>query len=165
VLGRTGVSIMERQAVPVSLTNTAAMEKPTYRSAAELFKSIHALGGEINVAYNSFKSTISQVPAVVKLDDLAAGAAPADFLLEPEPAALVSQLHYHYLECRFFKIILESQLGELSARLILLKGATDTSQDMARDLQLAINKLRQASITRELLEIVSAAEAVRSDYE
>jgi len=163
VLGKTGIELFGKQGRRADLTDVTAVEKPVFRSAARLFRQIAALGDEVYVAYNAFKSTIVQEPRVDALDDLPADTDPADFLLEP--AELPGQLYYHYRESRFFKLVLESQMGELGARFMVLKGAVDTSGDMSRDLKMAINKARQANITRELLEIVSAAEAVRGVYE
>jgi F-type H+-transporting ATPase subunit gamma len=163
VLGKTGISLLGKQSGRVALTDHLAVEKPVFRSAARLFQQIYALGRDIHVAYNSFQSTIVQRPLVAALDDLPREQATVDYLIEP--AGLADQLYYHYLESRFFKMILESQMGELSARLIVLKGAVDSSDEMARELKTAINKARQANITRELLEIISAAEAVRGVYE
>jgi F-type H+-transporting ATPase subunit gamma len=163
VLGKNGLNLLGKQGCQLALTDFAAVEKPVFRSAARLFRQIAALGDDIHVAYNAFKSTIVQEPRIVKLDDLPENVEPDDFILEP--AGMISELHYHYRESRFFKLVLESQMGELGARFMVLKGAVDSSRDMSRDLKTAINKARQANITRELLEIVSAAEAVRSVYE
>jgi F-type H+-transporting ATPase subunit gamma len=163
ILGKTGASLLSKRGEQPVLTDHHAVEKPVFRSAAALFRQVYALGGDIHVAYNSFQSTLVQKPVVAALDDLPRDREPVDYLLEP--AGIVDQLYYHYLESRFFKLILESQMGELSTRLIVLKGAVDSSDDMARDLKTAINKARQANITRELLEIISAAEAVRGVYE
>ncbi|MBN3033462.1 MAG: F0F1 ATP synthase subunit gamma [Candidatus Saganbacteria bacterium] len=163
VLGRTGIDLCGRRGLRPALTESAAVEKPVFRSAARLFDRIRALGGEVYVAYNSFKSTVIQEPKVVPLDDLGVGAGTNEFLLEP--AELPAALKYHYLEIRFYYLVLESQMGELGARLMVLKGAVDSSDEMAHDLRLAINKARQANITRELLEIVSAAEAVSGGSE
>ena len=163
VLGRTGISLLGQQDGRVGLADHLAVEKPVFRSAARLFQQIYALGTDIHVAYNSFQSTIVQKPLVAALDDVAGEQTADDYLREPP--GMIEQLRSHYLESRFYKLVLESQMGELSARLIVLKGAVDSSDEMAHDLKMAINKARQANITRELLEIVSAAEAVRGVYE
>jgi F-type H+-transporting ATPase subunit gamma len=169
VLGRTGQDLFRRRGTAIKLFNAAAVEKPNFAGCAALFKKLDAFGAELHVAYNSYRSAIQQIPTICRLtpvpEELAAEQKTADFILEPNREKLTAELFYHYLESRFFQLVMESQLGELGARFMVLKGAVDSSKEMGESLTLQINKARQSNITRDLLEIVSAAEAVRSDNE
>ena len=62
----------------------------------------------------------------------------------------------HYLNFQFFKVLLEAKASEHSARMVAMKNATDNAKQLIKDLTLEYNKLRQANITKELLEITSA---------
>ncbi len=168
-LGKNGAEYYRRLRRPPRFQNYDSVEKPAFESTKKIFRQLFELRGEIHVAYNIYHSTVSQVPKIERLyplpEELAGAGEPPDLIMEPDPLTLVDRLYYHYLEARLFQIILNSVMGELGARFMVLKGAVDTSQDMADGLLLSINKARQMMITRDLLEIVSAAEALRSDYE
>ena len=66
----------------------------------------------------------------------------------------------HYLNFQIYQVLLEAKASEHSARMVAMKSATDNAKQMIKDLTLEYNKLRQANITRELLEITSAAMAM-----
>lgn len=169
VLGKSGAEYIRKRGQKISLTDFEAVEKPTFEKTAELFKKLYEAEAEIHVAYNTYKSALIQTPTIVELTPLPSEfkktVRKQEFILEPTPQKTLKQLFYHYLEVRFFQIILESQMGELGARFMVLKGAVDTSKELSDKLVLQINKTRQAGITRDLLEIVSAAEALRKDEE
>jgi F-type H+-transporting ATPase subunit gamma len=167
VLGKIGGSLLRRSSIPVALFDQDTVEKPTYKKAAATFKRIFEPDAEIRVVYNSYRSAILQEPTIKRLypvpEEMEARQNPDDYLFEPAEQTLVPALFYHYLEARFFQMVMDSQMAELAARFMVLKGAVDTSRDMTSELRLALNKARQAGITRELLEIVSAAEALRAE--
>jgi F-type H+-transporting ATPase subunit gamma len=110
-----------------------------------------------------------QVPKIYKLfpvpQEISVDREPLDFILEPNPAELAKELYYHYLEVRFFQILVDSEVGELSARLMIMKEAVDNSKELIDQLKISVNKERQALITRELIEIISSVEALRREYE
>lgn len=169
LLGRFGEARLRKQAVPVVLADPDIVEKTDPAKVAELAKKLAGLKAEIYVAYNTYKSSVLQVPQIYRLfpvpAELESKKNPAEFLLEPEPDELVGDLFAHYLTVRLFQIILDSQMGELSARLMVLNGAIETSRDITDKLSVQINKARQAAITKDLLEIVSTSEALRRDDE
>ncbi len=167
-IGKYGADHIKRQGLDLLFSDTVTVEKPTAALASELWQKIMGTGAEIHVAFNAYKSTIVQQPRIAALYPLPEelqGGEPSEYLLEPEKQILIDKLFDHYLRTRFYQIILESQMGELGARFMVLNGAVDSSSDMADEMVLAINKERQYVITRELIEIVSAAEALRRDYE
>ncbi|MDD4179519.1 MAG: F0F1 ATP synthase subunit gamma [Candidatus Margulisbacteria bacterium] len=169
VLGRRGAEQLRREGQRVLFTDQSVVEKPGFEHTAAFFDKLYSLGADIYIAFNSYRSTLIQNPKIYRLSPLPEefdqAAQARDFIIEPDKEELLEKLYYHYLETRFYQLVLESQMGELGARFMVLKGAVDTSKEMVTGLRLAINKARQASITGELLEIVSAAEAIRSDDE
>ncbi|HVN67142.1 MAG TPA: FoF1 ATP synthase subunit gamma [Candidatus Sulfotelmatobacter sp.] len=168
LIGRFGQSHLGRSA-PVIAAETEIMEKGGFAAAAKFFGRIFSPDAEITVAYNSYRSAIFQVPQLYRLwpvpEELAKKRGPAGYIFEPDERQVTAELQRHYLEVRFFQLLLDSQMGELSARLMVLKGAIDTAKKITDKLFLQINKARQASITKDLLEIVSAAEALRREDE
>jgi len=94
-----------------------------------------------------------------------AGAAPAngsdttEFAFEPNAAAVFDALLPHHLNNMMYQVLLEAKASEHSARMVAMKNATDNARELQRDLTLDYNQLRQANITRELLEITSASMA------
>jgi F-type H+-transporting ATPase subunit gamma len=83
-----------------------------------------------------------------------------EFLFEPGPAQVLGALLPHYLNFQVYQLLLEAKASEHSARMVAMKNATDNAKQLIKDLTLEYNKLRQANITKELLEISSAAMAV-----
>ncbi len=91
-------------------------------------------------------------------DDLAKGA--TEFLFEPNADSVLGALLPHYLSLVLFQVLLEAKASEHSARMVAMKNATDNANQLVRELTLEYNKLRQSNITKELLEISSAAMAL-----
>ncbi|MDG1890216.1 MAG: ATP synthase F1 subunit gamma [Verrucomicrobiota bacterium] len=83
-----------------------------------------------------------------------------EFLFEPNAGDVLGNLLPHYLNFQMYQILLESKASEHSARMVAMKNATDNAKQIIKDLTLEYNKLRQAMITNELLEITSAAMAL-----
>jgi F-type H+-transporting ATPase subunit gamma len=79
---------------------------------------------------------------------------------EPSAGAVLSALLPHYLHFQVYQCYLESKASEHSARMVAMKNATDNAKQMIKDLSLEYNKVRQAGITRELLEITTAQMAM-----
>lgn len=146
--------------------------------ARELF-----LKGEVDevvVLYTKFISTLNQRPEVraflpvAEIGPVSVGMGshhvepaaprregpPADFLFEPGQEQVISALLPHSLNFQVFQILLEAKASEQSARMVAMKNATDNAKQLVKDLTLEYNKMRQASITKELLEITAAAMAL-----
>jgi F-type H+-transporting ATPase subunit gamma len=83
-----------------------------------------------------------------------------DFLFEPDAASVMEILLVYLLDFRIGQLLLEAKASEHSARMVAMKNATDNANQLVKDLTLEYNKMRQASITKELLEIASAAMAL-----
>jgi F-type H+-transporting ATPase subunit gamma len=95
--------------------------------------------------------------AAAKKDE---GGKTAGYIFEPGPSEILSQLIPRYVEVLFYRLLLEALASEHAARMQAMHAATDNASDLIADLTLAYNKARQASITKELLDIVGGAEAL-----
>jgi F-type H+-transporting ATPase subunit gamma len=83
-----------------------------------------------------------------------------DFLFEPDPETVMDRMVLYFLDFRVAQLLQEAKASEHSARMVAMKNATDNAQQLVKHLTLEYNKLRQANITKELLEISSAAMAL-----
>lgn len=167
-LGKRGGEYFRRNAASrgkLLFSESEIVERPTFDKIALIWERLFSLQTEIYVAYNAYQSTAVQVPKIYRLfplpQELETKNEPADYILEPTSGELVAALFDHYLKARFFQLILDSQMGELAARLMVLKSAVDNSKELIENLVISINKARQASITRDLAEIIGSAEALR----
>jgi len=83
-----------------------------------------------------------------------------EFLFEPSADRVLGALLPHFLNFKIYQVLLEAKASEQSSRMVAMKNATDNANQLIKDLTLEYNKLRQANITKELLEIASAAMAL-----
>jgi F-type H+-transporting ATPase subunit gamma len=122
---------------------------------------------EAGLIYNIFRSALSQRPTYEKLLPIEAGdgngAAPprADYLFEPSPAELVPVVLRSYVEAAILHALLEAEASEHGARMTAMDAATNNAVEMIERLTLEMNRARQAAITKELMDIVGGAEALR----
>ncbi|MEK7448229.1 MAG: ATP synthase F1 subunit gamma [Planctomycetota bacterium] len=86
---------------------------------------------------------------------------PYGYLFEPEPKIILDLVVPRYIEVVFYRIVLESMASEQAARMMAMRNATDNAEEVIEDLTLTFNKARQSGITKELLDIVGGAEAMR----
>ena len=115
--------------------------------------------------YNEFKSVLSQRVAVEQLLPLAAfqptaSAVQVDYLYEQPPAEIAAGLLPRYVEVQIFRALLESIAAEHAARMTAMDSATNNAGEMIDGLTLTMNRIRQASITKEIIEVVSGAAAL-----
>lgn len=125
---------------------------------------------EASLVYSEFRSALSQRPTSERLlpvtdkkreEGASDVAAPTDYLVEPSRAELVPVVLRGYLEDSIFHALLEAEASEQSARMTAMDNATNNATDMIGRLTLEMNRARQASITKELMDIVGGAEAIR----
>jgi F-type H+-transporting ATPase subunit gamma len=136
---------------------------------------------KVTVAFTNFVNTLSQVPCVETLlpvspvtlgkakgyegvgaeSDADAGEVPdAGYEFEPNASAVLDSIVPQYVDYQIYQMVLESRASEHSARMVAMKSATDNAEQLIKDLSLEYNKLRQAAITNELLEITTASLAL-----
>lgn len=123
----------------------------------------------VEIAYNEFKSVSQQrivveqflpIPPDTFTESGRKASAPGAYLYEPSRSAILSALIPKHLDFQLWRVLLESNAAEQGARMAAMENATENAEELISTLQLQYNKARQASITRELLEIVSGAEAL-----
>src|SRR5580765_4940955 len=139
-------------------------------AAIEAFAGGHV--DSVYLAYNEFKSVMVQQVAVERLlpisrgafdtpgQPLAAAAPPVEYLYEPQPAELFKHLLPSYVEVQVYRALLESNAAFFAAQMTAMDAATRNSGEMIEQLTLYMNKVRQAAITREIIEVVSGAQAL-----
>jgi len=120
---------------------------------------------EVVLVYSEFVTTMTQRPRHVRLLPFAAGDAEEDeevlpFEIEPSAEGLLKVLVPRAVEVEIFRALLENQAGEHAARMTAMESATRNTEEMIDTLTLQFNRARQAAITKELVEIVSGAEAL-----
>ena len=103
----------------------------------------------------SQKVTLKRVLPV----EMPGGAGPADYIFEQAPAVMLAELLPRYVENELYNSLLESAAAEQAARMTAMEAATSNAADMIERLTLYMNRVRQASITKEIIEVVSGAVA------
>ena len=125
---------------------------------------------EVHLVYNEFRSVAVQrpvrtqllpIPSAAHSDRQGDGAAAADYLYEPSPAAILGDLLPRHVRTQVFRALMESLAGEYGARMTAMEAATKNAKDMIEVLTIQYNKARQEKITKELLDIVGGAEALK----
>jgi F-type H+-transporting ATPase subunit gamma len=117
----------------------------------------------VYVIFPRFINTLTQTPEVrqilpIKLPE-GAGTY-TDYIFEPSPEAVLADLLPRFVEIQIYQAMLESIASEHSARMVAMRNASDNAKELVKDLQLTLNKARQAQITREVSEIAAGAEAL-----
>ena len=87
------------------------------------------------------------------------------YIYEPDPQALLDEIVPRFVQLQIYQALLEARASEHAARMVAMKRATDNATELAALLQLEYNKARQQGITRELMDIVGGAEALRKSEE
>jgi F-type H+-transporting ATPase subunit gamma len=173
VVGRKGRDFFRRRELTIRKEYLGVLGNITRNHAETMAKDLidGFLAGdfdEVQVAFNEFRSAISQVTRFEKLFPLAlekseeeGPRADIDYLYEPGKKEILGSLLPKYVETQIFRVLLESVAGEHGARMTAMDSATNNSVDMIARLTLQMNRARQATITTELTEIVSGAEALK----
>ena len=168
LLGRKGRDFWRKRRAVVAGERTGISEKPTYADAAAIAHEIAALFEQeqvdaVYLLYNGFKSILSQKLTLERL--LPAEIPPertgGDYIYEQPPAELLGTLLPRYVEISMYHAMLESAASELAARMTAMDAATKNAGEMIDKLTLHMNRVRQASITKELIEVVSGAAAAQ----
>jgi F-type H+-transporting ATPase subunit gamma len=164
--GRKGRDFFRKHSVDITGEYTGLSAKPAYadmaaiaRKGMEMFRA-----GEIDAVYmlyNEFKSVMTQRLTVTRVlpVPLPERAEPMDFIYEQPAEELLGELLPKYVETELFRGLLESTAAEHAARMTAMESATTNAAEMIDKLTLHMNRVRQASITKEIIEVVSGAAA------
>lgn len=167
VLGRKGFNYFRRRGYELPLAYheprgnyTGAMLEKIVSDLSRLFLSSGA--SRIYLAYTRFESSSRQRPVIEKFLNMDIFAAPdAQYLIEPDAQTVLNELIPVYIANKMRTAILEAKASEHASRVISMAKATDNAKELLEDLILLRNKVRQAGITKEILEIISSAEALK----
>jgi F-type H+-transporting ATPase subunit gamma len=170
LVGRKGRDFFRRRGFEVRYETTGIFQRLSFQHAAEIANTaIDAFtSGEVTsvyLVYNEFKSVIAQRLVVERLLpiprlDAPAAAGPAiDYLYEPEPEGIFRDLLPRHVQVQVYRALLESNAAFFAAQMTAMDAATRNSAEMIENLTLYMNKVRQAAITREIIEVVSGAAA------
>jgi F-type H+-transporting ATPase subunit gamma len=184
LVGRKGRDFFGRRGFTVRFEQTGIFQKLKFedaRAIAQLAMDAYLDGSvdRVVLIYNEFRSVMTQRVVVDQLlpiaeDDVTAAAsesvapvppggdprAQIDYLYEPAPQEIFSQLLPRYIEVQVYRALLESNAAFFAAQMTAMDTATKNSAEMIANLTLYMNKVRQAAITREIIEVVSGAEAL-----
>ena len=173
LIGRKGRDFFRRRGFDVRYEQVNVFARLKFSDAVELANTgidafVSGEASSVYLVYNEFKSVISQRVVVERLlpiprleikDD--AGAGPTvDYLYEPSPEEIFRDLIPRHVQVQVYRALLESAAAEHAARMTAMDAATRNSTEMIENLTLYMNKVRQAAITREIIEVVSGAEAL-----
>lgn len=168
-VGRKGRDAMRRARLPLVAHFAGFGDRPAFSDVLPLARLVSDgyLGGEyrrVDVIYAHFISTLTQRPTAEQLLPVrpaadTEGIPGRQFIFEPGPAAVLERLLPRYVATRLYQSVLEAKASEESSRMVAMKNATENAEDLIDDLTLAYNKVRQANITREMIEIATGARA------
>lgn len=168
-VGRKGRDFMIRSGRQIEAEFTAIGESPTLldlRPITQIAISDYEKGAvdAVYVIYPRFINTLSQRPEVLQVLPVQAPAEPTgqytDFIFEPDPRVVLNSLLPRFVEVQIYQAVLDSIASEQSARMVAMRNATDNAKQLISDLTLTYNKVRQAGITTEILEIAAGASAL-----
>jgi F-type H+-transporting ATPase subunit gamma len=169
-VGRKGRDAVRRAGIPVAAHFGQFGDRPTFADVQPLARLVSddfraGVYDEVVMAYSAFVSTLIQRPTVRALLpvepptlDATEAERTDEYLFEPS-AEILNRLLPFYVSNGIFRAVLENIASEHSARMIAMRNATDNAHELIDELTLVLNKTRQATITREMIEIASGAEA------
>ncbi len=180
LVGRRGYDYFKRRDVTIAEEHVNLYGRLSSDLAHDIGRRVGAqfIAGETDsfyVLYAKFRSALVQIPTIDKILPIAStkqtqdteetedteSRASLDYLYEPTPETLLASLLERYIDMLIYRAMLESVASEHGARMTAMDNATSNAVDMIDRLTLAMNRARQAGITRELLEIVATGESLR----
>jgi F-type H+-transporting ATPase subunit gamma len=167
ILGKRARDFFRRRPYPVRNEAINVLHKVSFADAAAIAKDLidEFIKGEqdqVWIVYNEFKSVVQQHVTVERLLPISRLEHPDDasrleYLYDEPPAEIFGRLLPRYVEAQVFRALLEASASEQGARMSAMEAATNNAAEMIEGLTLYANKVRQAGITKELIEVVSGA--------
>lgn len=171
-VGRKGRDALRRAGIPIAAHFPGLGDRPGFSDVTPLARLVtedfvEGKYDEIAIAYSTFVTTLSQRPEIQRVLPVVQPEMESEeertndeYLFEPSPEAVLNRLLPHYVAINIYRAVLENNASEQSARMIAMRNSTDNANELIEDLTLVYNKTRQATITREMIEIASGAEAL-----
>jgi F-type H+-transporting ATPase subunit gamma len=172
-IGRKGRDFFRKRNIPMRKTWVGLSGKITYSNAQEIARDIvknytEELFDEVCLVYNEFKSAMQQRVIIEKLLPIEPQKVEkeevihyGEFIYEPSASEVLDTLLPKHIEVQIFRALLESEASEQGARMTAMDNATRNAKELIEKLTLQFNKARQAAITKELMEVVGGAEALK----
>jgi len=176
-VGRKSRDFFRRRPWPLRVERVGLLDRLTFEQARELAQELiqaflAAEVDEVWLVFNEFRSVAVQKVVVERLLPIESPAAEeagegpgVEYLYEPDPATILGALLPRHVEVQVYRALLESAAGEHGARMTAMEAATKNADEMIGQLTMQYNKARQERITKELLDIVGGAEALRASAE
>jgi len=166
LIGRKGRDFFRKRGARISGEQIGLGARPAYADTAAIAqKAMEMFRNEevdaVYLIYNEFKSVVAQKLMEVRVlpAEIPQQATPTDYIFEQPPARMLNDLLPRYVETEFYRALLESTAAEHAARMTAMDAATSNAADMIDKLTLYMNRVRQSSITKEIIEVVSGAAA------
>lgn len=175
-VGKRSCQFFAKEDYPIIKEFSGVFQKLNYQTSKEIIdiSSKLFINGEIDkviVIFNEFVNLIKQVPSTIQLLPIDCNESikrdetktkyNLDYIFEPDQHSILDNLLPKNLEIQLWRALLESNAAEQAARMMAMENATTNAQELIKHLELVFNKARQAAITKEMLEIVSGAEALK----
>ena len=171
--GRKGSDYFRRRRYDVRARLIGLLNKPSYDDAFSLGQELIGLFenrdcDEVYVIYSHFVSMVRQQPTLIKLLPIESSQVEGaeeeeavEYLFEPSHEALLTDLLPNYVYIQILEALYQTAVSEHAARMAAMENATNNCKELVKDLTLTYNKARQAGITKELMDIVGGAEALK----
>ena len=170
LIGRKGRDFFRRRGFDVRTEQVGIFQRLAFSHAAEIANIaiedfVAGQASSVHIVYNEFKSVMSQrlvveqLLPIPRLEPDAQAGPTIDYLYEPGPEEIFRDLLPRYVQAQVYRALLESNAAFFAAQMTAMDAATRNSAEMLENLTLYMNKVRQAAITREIIEVVSGASA------
>jgi F-type H+-transporting ATPase subunit gamma len=172
LVGRKGRDFFKRRGFEIRVEEIGIFQRVKYADAKRIAEAAieEFTSGRVSrvfIVYNEFKSVMQQRVVTEQLLPVQMGSDPREaqggqtpYIYEPDPAQILGELLPKHIEIQVYRALLESAAAEHAARMTAMDAATKNSGEIIDTLTLYMNKVRQAAITREIIEVVSGAQAL-----
>lgn len=173
-IGKKAVEFLKKKKYPVMASYETILDHCSFQEASEISEGLmqqflHKEIDRVEIVYNRFKNAATQLlvnetylPVHFEDTETSSSAGMNDFIFEPSREELYQQLVPSMTKMKFYQCLLESIAAEHGARMTAMHKATENASELTKQLNLTYNKLRQAAITNELIEMVSGAESLKN---
>jgi len=171
-IGKKGTDIFKKMNIPMLPDKNSLVANLTFNEAVVVAQEVMTafVNNEydrVELVYNQFKNTAVQALTseqflpIVPVENTGSKSLPTDYIYEPNKEEIVQELIPKTLKIQFYKAVLDSYVAENGARMTAMHMATDNASSLLQELTLQYNKARQASITNQIIEVASGAEALQ----
>jgi F-type H+-transporting ATPase subunit gamma len=171
LIGKKGHDFFRRRSFAIEYYLPQVSRDISPQEVKEISKSfmggfVEGLYDEVHLFYTQFRTVMNTVPTHTKLlpiesPQTESQQGPVEPIYEPSAEEIMNELLPRYIEAQVYKGLVESATSEQGSRMVAMKNATDNAEEVIKTLTLSYNKARQASITKEIIEVTTASEALK----